>query len=203
MDWLTFFSSVTNSLAWPVTVIAIVWLLKDNISQIFPFIQKLKYKDFEVEFSKSIKELSEKSETAIEPAQEEDVEYLISPSKQKLYLLAELSPRSAILESWLLVEMAAAEIIQNRGLVSKQRMMGPLKIGQYLRKAQVLSHDQVDMYNELRHLRNQAVHVADTSFNLDEVKEYIDLALSMAYQLKKKINNWGQIKNSHTNAPNQ
>ncbi|HFD32537.1 MAG TPA: hypothetical protein ENJ28_07550 [Gammaproteobacteria bacterium] len=184
MDWLTFFSSIVNSLAWPVTVVVIIWLLKDNISRIFPFIQKFKYKDFEIEFSRSIRELSEKSESAIEHPPE-NLEYLVSPSKDKLYLLAEVSPRSAILEAWLLVEMAAVEVIKKQGLISKHRMMGPLKIGQYLRKAQVLNEEQLEIYNKLRHLRNQAVHVADTSFNLDEVKEYIDLALSMAYQLEK------------------
>ena len=186
MDSLTFISSVIDSLALPITVIVIVWLLKDNISHVFPFIQKLKHKEFEVEFSKSIKELAEKYETAIEHPPEY-VEYLVSPSKQKLYLLAEVSPRSAILESWLLVEMAAAEIIQERGLLTRKKMIGPLKIGQFLREAQVLSSEQIEIYNKLRHLRNQAVHVADASFNLDEVKEYVDFALSVAYQLEKKL----------------
>jgi hypothetical protein len=188
MDWLTFFSKIIDSIAWPSTAILLVWLLKDNISQLFPFIEKLKYKDFEIAFSQSIKELTEESEAEIEEPTEND-EFIYSNTKQKqdLYLLAKLSPRTAILESWLLVEMAAVEIIRNRGLVTHKKHMGPLTIGQHLHRAQVLTPEQFQIYNKLRNIRNQAVHISDTSFNLKEVTDYIDSALAMAYQLEKSI----------------
>lgn len=188
MDWLTFISTIIDSIVWPSTVIFIIWLLKDNIVQLLPFIEKFKYKDFEIAFGKSIKELVEKSESEIEkPPEGAEFTFSYSKQKQDLFLLAELSPRSAILESWILVESAAMEIIRNKGLITSKKIIGPLTIGQHLHRAEVLQPNQFQIYNKLRNLRNQAVHISETNFNIEEVKEYIDLALSMAYQLEKSV----------------
>ena len=50
MDWLQFTASVVGSLVWPATVIAAFFILKNYLPAIFPFVERLKYKDFEVEF---------------------------------------------------------------------------------------------------------------------------------------------------------
>jgi len=46
MDWLQFFASLITSLAWPVTLLAVVFMLRSNIGALFPYIERLKYKGF-------------------------------------------------------------------------------------------------------------------------------------------------------------
>ena len=51
MDWLTLVSNVISHLAWPCTVLICLYMLKDKLTNILPYIKNLKYKDFELEMS--------------------------------------------------------------------------------------------------------------------------------------------------------
>lgn len=188
MDWLTFISSLVSSLAWPATVIVAFFLLKNNLGSLFPFIEKLKYKDFELEFRKSIEKLVEKSKTAI-PAP--TGETLSSPALQlqdRLFNLAEISSRSAILEAWLQVESAAADVIESKKLTTSfKRTIAPLRFAELLSRNEILNSSQMEIFHQLRELRNKAVHIGDATFKLEEVTEYIDLALSLASEIRRKI----------------
>lgn len=186
MDWLQFIAAVIGSLAWPLTLAAAFFILKSYLPSVFPFIERLKYKDFEVEFRKSVHELAAKSKVALpEPIPEEP-----AAPKNHLYSLAEISPRSAILEAWLEVETAAAKTLQAKdpSLSSKVRMAAPLRIGELLTRKEVLNDQQLEIFHRLRDLRNKAVHIGDTTFQLTEVLEYIDLASSLAAQIRKGRN---------------
>lgn len=183
MDGLQFTASVIGSMAWPVTIIAIFFILKNYLPAIFPFIERFKYKDFEVEFRKSVQELAEKSQTAL-PAP--DDEQAAAP-RNRLYVLAELSPRSAILEAWLQVETAAAESLQAKDpdLTNKVRMLAPLRLGEMLNRREIINGAQKEIFNRLRDLRNKAVHIGDATFDPGEVTEYINLASSLASQIRR------------------
>lgn len=187
MDSLTFFSSLVSSLAWPVTAIVAFYLLKNNLGTFFPFIERLKYKNFELEFRKSIGELTEKSKTALPAPVAEQLPSTISQLRDRLFNLAEISSRSAILEAWLQVESAAADIIESRNLTTSfKRTIAPLRFAELLAKNDILNLSQMEIFHQLRELRNKAVHIGDATFKLDEVAEYIDLALSLASEIRRK-----------------
>lgn len=188
MDWLQFVASVVGSLAWPATVIGGFFILKNPLSMLFPFVERFRYKDFELEFRKSLQDLAEKSRD--EPPFPVAEPLPAASSRDKLYSLAEISPRSAILEAWLLVETAAAETIQKRSLSPAEKASGlaPLRIGDILRRGGVLGPAQMEIFNRLRELRNKAVHIGDSTFHLQEVKEYIDLASSLASRIESGAN---------------
>lgn len=52
MDWLTFISQVIGALAWPSAVITIFLGLRKPIRDLLPYIQKLKWKEVEIEFGR-------------------------------------------------------------------------------------------------------------------------------------------------------
>ena len=167
MDWLTFTSSLVSSLAWPVTVIAAFFLLKNNLGSLFPFIERLKYKDFELEFRKSIEKLVEKSKTAIPAPVEVPLPSLASELRDRLFNLAEISSRSAILEAWLQVESAAADIIESKKLTTSfKRANAPLRFAELLSRNEILDPSQMEIFHQLRDLRNKAVHIGDATFPL-------------------------------------
>jgi len=187
MGWLTFISSVISSLAWPVTVIVAFFLLKNNLGSLFPFIERLKYKDFELEFRKSIEKLVEKSKTAIPAPVEEHRSSPASQLRDRLFNIAEISSRSAIIEAWLQVESAAADVIENRKLTTSfKRTIAPLRFAELLSRNEILDSSQMEIFHKLRDLRNKAVHIGDATFILEEVAEYIDLALSLASEIRRK-----------------
>jgi hypothetical protein len=183
MNWRQFIATIIGSLAWPATLVVAFFLLKNQLPAIFPFVERLKYKGLEVEFRKSVQELAEQSRGAL-PAPDADE---LGDPRNRLYTLAELSPRSAILEAWLQVESAAAEVLQSRdpSLGPKARMLAPLRIGELLNRREIINGQQLQIFHRLRDLRNQAVHIADATFHLNEVTEYIDLASSLASQIRK------------------
>ena len=56
MDWKTFFSNVIDSASWPLAIGVIIFLLKEPIGKLLSLLVKLKYKDFELEFRRTLEE---------------------------------------------------------------------------------------------------------------------------------------------------
>jgi|GEM_PF-5664219 len=58
MNWLEFISSIIESLAWPAALFGILFLFRAKAAALLPYIGKLRYKEFELEFRESMRELS-------------------------------------------------------------------------------------------------------------------------------------------------
>lgn len=183
MTWIEFSAALVNSLAWPVAVLVIVYWLKDNLQSLLPFIDRLKYKDFEVQFRAAVREIAAESKVAL-PQQEEEEQPV--DVRDQLFQLAEVSPRSAILEAWLNVETSAIQRLQLLKTVPKDKLrnMAPLTLGKLLEDAKILTPGQMIIFHKLRDLRNKAVHVSETPFSTKDVVEYVDLALSLARTIR-------------------
>ena len=50
MDWLTFTSEVLRILAWPITILVVVVVLKRPITTLIREVIRVKWKDLEIEF---------------------------------------------------------------------------------------------------------------------------------------------------------
>ena len=84
------------------------------------------------------------------------------------------------------MESAAADIIESKGLTSSfKRAIAPLRLAELLSKNQILNSLQMEIFHQLRELRNKAVHIGDATFKFEEVAEYIDLALSLASEIRR------------------
>ena len=99
MDKYTFISEMTKALAWPGTLIVVLLLLRKPLASLIPFMRKLKFKEFEMEFSEKIQAL--KSEAEIDKTSEID-----APAMSIL----SFSTRTAVLEAWIELENVAASI---------------------------------------------------------------------------------------------
>ena len=56
MDRLTFVAELVAALAWPVTVLACVLLLRGFVTALVPLLRKLKYSDLELQFGREVAE---------------------------------------------------------------------------------------------------------------------------------------------------
>jgi len=186
MDWLTFFSSIINALAWPATLIVLLILIRKQLPQIAKSLRRLKYKDIEVEFGETAKAIANEVKAIVPAAQAENkiAGQEKEEVKARLEAIAELAPRAAILESWLQVEAAAADVIRQNNLDASTPYPGPLRLRDSLHKGGILNKRQIAIFEQLRTLRNEAVHVPDAEFTKTAVSNYIESAIAIASYLE-------------------
>ncbi|MGY1447448.1 hypothetical protein ACW582_09695 [Pseudomonas chlororaphis] len=182
MDWLTFFASIIGSLVWPIVTVILLLVFKDELTKVVPFIKKLKAGPVEAEFDREVKQLKElvASDYKIEDASPAAV-----ASKEFLFQLARLHPRSAILESWVRLEAAArAALPQDTSKASKAGYVPAANLSQALVSAGKIDQSQVTLYHELRRLRNDVAHLVGPEPTQESVHSYIELAASLQRRLE-------------------
>jgi hypothetical protein len=168
MDTLTFISEMAKALAWPLTVLIILLIVRNPLTNLIPSLQRLKYGDLELDFGRKVQELAAKATSEL-PSSE--------GARPSLTEIAYLSPRAAVLEAWLELEAAAMDASKRHHLnLTSREMRSPLALGQALEKAGILDGKKLEIYHRLRNLRNAAAHAADFAFDPEVAIEYADLA---------------------------
>ncbi|AZC56414.1 hypothetical protein [Pseudomonas chlororaphis] len=186
MDWLTFLSSIVNAVAWPATLVVLLVLIREQLPQIAKSLRRLKYKDIEMEFGEAAKAIANEVQT-IMPAAQADNKIAGQEKeevKARLEAIAELAPRAAILESWLQVEAAAADVIRQNNLGVLTPYPGPMRLRDSLHKGGILNKRQLAIFEQLRTLRNEAVHVPEAEFTKAAVSNYIESSIAIASYLE-------------------
>ena len=138
----------------------------------------LKYKDVEATFEKELSNTEVKvnsittNENVIVPNTE------LQDKIEQLKRIASLSPRAAILESWVLIEHAAGKsgFIQGANI---PRINSMLFVDWLIREGK-LPDDSIDAVSALRDLRNQVAHLPDLSIVQEDAERYIALAAKIS-----------------------
>jgi hypothetical protein len=156
MNWLEFTVEIVKALAWPLAVVLACLLLRKELKTLLGRIRRGKFGSAELEFEREVSELS--AETPAIGV--ELTEVRVSETSSALSLAAS-NPRASILNAWLRLESALFHLVATRGIILEKRTLGgALKA---LHKQAVIDADDVSLINELRSLRNSAVH--DESFD--------------------------------------
>lgn len=177
MDLLTFISVLIQSLAWPVTVVVVVTLLRNDLSQLLSNVRKFRHKDTEIDFAKTVREVGN------EIGSYSDSQKLIGEPDE----LALLSPRGSILESWIRIENALMDFNQRRGLSFSDKKYG---VGVNRKNIlQILDHEvlqksSIKALRKLRELRNEAVHMTDSSISPTVANEYSYMANQLVLEIE-------------------
>jgi hypothetical protein len=186
MDALTFFSKLIDAVAWPAVVLIVLFVVRKELPEIIRTLRKFKFKDFEIEFGEAAKAVASEARDFVSsnPQNIQIGGEATEDSLMRLRSIADLAPRAAILESWLKVEVAAVDVIRRHTNTSLTSMPGPMRLRDHLIRAEVLNKKQIEIFENLRELRNQAVHFADAQFTREAVESYIDAALMLATYLE-------------------
>lgn len=170
MDILTFISSLIESVAWPAAVVFLVYLLRSPLSRLLPLVTSLKYKDLELQFGNQLKRIGDAD------LPQKDHRKRLPLESQRVNRLAELSPRAAVLESWVSVELAAlgaARSLMQDEVHNKTLSYQAIRA---LERSGRLDQNAVSMLRDLRDLRNQAAHAPDFAISTDSAIEYAEAA---------------------------
>ena len=203
MNGYEFWSSIIHWLAWPITVIVAILVLRGGIATFLTNISKLRYKGFgqeiEAEASKDLDRI-EATQAVIQEAQalspgdevdsakgtevKADTQKLLKLQEQQEYQwlsgLAKVSPRSAIEEAWRSVERRINGLI--RTYVYEAERLGTVTQPFPYRLNLVDQHRLIPPFltpllREMREVRNRAVHREDYDVTETDAYRYIQQAM--------------------------
>lgn len=172
------FVKLITGIAWPVAVVWVAYLFKGELRSLLHRMSQLKYKDVEAKFESGLAEAEAKvssigpSPVALPPRPE------ITSKLESLRRIADVSPRAAIMEAWVLVEDAAGRSGFVQG-ASIPRVNPHLFVEELVRLGK-LPKESDALLDQMRKLRNQAAHLPDFSINQDEADRYLQLAARMS-----------------------
>lgn len=175
LDLLTFISKLIDSLAWPLATVVLGLVLRRQITLLLPFVRRVKAGPLEAEFEREVRELRTSADSAAskkptaKPAWQEEAEQL-----------AQINPRSAIMEAWRQTESALISTLQTRhpGL-SERDVRSTREVLRLLGEKGVATPEEVAMLNQMRFLRNQAGHVESFQPTYDAAMNFVRLAGEM------------------------
>jgi len=176
--WIDQIICLIDILVWPVTIFLLILLARRPIQRLIPFIQRIRYKDFELEFSKKL------AEVAADVGESSLLESEGSEERDKIYALVDVSPASAVIEAWKSLEQAAQEKV--RQLAPKdETFQDPLRRPlDYLDHKGVLVPSAASATRDLRMLRNQAAHAGAGEISREDALKYAALASRIRTQIE-------------------
>lgn len=184
MDVLTLVSELGKSLAWPVTTIVLVFLLRKPLIELVPLLKRLKYKEFELEFSQEVSELKAEVEAMAKEKGEDSPS--VSADSERLLSLVSFSSRAAIMEAWLEVESAAVTTASSLwGQSPSDTFRDMPKLGEYLMQCKVIDQKQLAVFHKLRELRNKAARAQELNLSANDAMSYVQLASDLAKHIRK------------------
>jgi hypothetical protein len=183
MDWMSSLVRLVDALAWPVTVLVGIGLLRGPLARLIPETRRVKYKDFEAEFGRQVHELRESAaaeHAKTKPSRGDD-------RARRLRELASIAPNASVLEAWRDVETAAKALLAAHDYDLDYDVDTPYRmIEGVLGRDDLVPTRQVKMYRELRRLRNKVAHADDYDLSPGQAREYIDLAMALCEELEER-----------------
>ena len=180
MTWLEFIASFVTALAWPVAVLVIALILREPLKGLIPMLQRMKYKDFEMEFGRKLAEARE--EAGVENELTSTAEP--TPEEVRILELARVSPRAAVTEAWRWVELASLEAARSLLGEKFQNKTFTYQAIRKLEQDERIDRGAVLLMRDLRGLRNDAVHSPEFAIPPEAALEYARTARQLVGYLK-------------------
>ena len=170
------FVEIIKAIAWPASIVWLGYIFRSEVRQLIGRMSSLKYKDIEANFDKKLAKAESEAKEINIPIEKKSMDEL--SQAEQLMRIAEVSPRAAIVEAWTLIEMAASKKGLKEGVAIPR--MSPKMIVNYLMMSGKMPKNSIDIIDQLRMLRNQAVHMPDFALNQNEAERYLELAVQSA-----------------------
>jgi hypothetical protein len=162
-------------------LVGLVLVLRKPIRGLLPLLQRLKYKELEIEFGRRVEEVKQELAQELPPGAAQPTP---EPANSALLRLAEVSPRAAVLEAWREVELAALEAARKVGGEAFRNRTLTFEAIRVLERSESLDRNIIGLLRDLRGLRNQAAHAPDFALTKESALEYAESALAVARYLR-------------------
>lgn len=158
---------------WPSTILLILWLFRNQLKQLIPLIQRIKYKDVEIEFTKRLEQVFE------DFGELSKTKLIQNSSSSNILKLIEISPSSAVMESWKNLELTARKKVKQllpNGETYQKPLIRPLD---YLDYKGAIHSSKASALRELKALRNDVAHTEGIRITKEDALQYAELTLSI------------------------
>lgn len=177
MDVLTFIAELVKALAWPLVVGAIAIAFRVEVVKLIQRIRKGKIGPAEFDFELAVAVLA--VQPPPEPAAVEQ--------EPDLPLIDYSNNRAAILDAWNRVVVAAHKLAYNNAPRSSQAQLKAATIGRQIEDNKLLDERSIALFDDLRALRNHAVHLAEFNPSKLSTNRYVTLAKELEDTINQAI----------------
>jgi hypothetical protein len=180
VSWKEFVASIIGSLVWPTMIVMLVVILRRPIVRLIPLLQRVKYKDLELDFGKQARELGDEVATELPPLRSTERSDVRNSVAERI---AGESPRAAVIEAWREVELAALSAARRLGGDTVTGKSLSYQAIRYLENSDELDRGVVSLLRDLRGLRNQAAHAPEFAISTESALDYAAAAAQVAEYL--------------------
>lgn len=174
MDWLTFIAEIVKGAAWPTVVLVALLVFRPELAALLGRLKKGKIAGAEFEFEDAVDELRAAATPAI--------------AKVEVIPISLDNPRATVLEAWLKVEDAARKLAFAKGIPPSMTSVRPPALIKAIEEKGGLTTEQIELFRELRRLRNESAHSGDFSPSAESVVNYVSLAHGLAAAIERLTN---------------
>lgn len=177
-----------DTIAWPVTVLIIFYMFREQLAILLPGLRRLKAGPVEAEFEKEIKQISDEQ---IRHLPNTDSSPQAVTRKNQLAETAQINSQNAIIDAWQGIEFALKKAILQRfgGNSPPPNITSPISMIRELLQEGCLDTSEVSLLHELRGLKNQVTHLPDFKPSHESVMTFFELAV----RIEEKLNNLSNI----------
>lgn len=170
MDAATFTVQMVRTLAWPAVVGFVFWNVRGHVGSLIANIRQLRWKEAEVTFGKELDRVEDELPPPVEAIGRLEV--------QELAAEAQLPPAYIVQQAWLRVERALNEPLTKKGIKT-----GP--VAHLISRPDLpLTSAERKTLEELRVLRNRAVHDVEPDISVTDALRYRALAETLARRIE-------------------
>jgi hypothetical protein len=182
VNGLAFIASLVHSLAWPAAVAVAVIVLRRPIgAALGRGVRRLRAGPVEVEFDQELAEVREELRRSPELTAEPSA---LGNLGEELARLAELSPRAAVLEAYIRIEVRLTELLADTGM-DVPRLTGR-QLARLARNQGLISDETLAAIDGLSVLRNLAAHTPADDIGAKRARDYLALADAVLYAMRTK-----------------
>jgi uncharacterized protein YutE (UPF0331/DUF86 family) len=183
MDWKQFISSIIEHVSWPIVILIIFVLLREQISKLIEKIGHLKYKDLELDFDnvkKQAEAIGNKKENSYKVIKDSESEKVFNSLEEQILETVEKAPAAAVLLAWSTLETAIASAVSRLAISTESpSYRSPLHNLDMLEKHSEISKEHVNLLHKMRELRNKIAHEQTITISITEEQalEYSNTAI--------------------------
>ncbi len=171
--------TIIGTLAWPITTIIVVVLLRKPLSQLLTTLKTLKYKDLELEFEREASRILAEAERDLPEPQIEHSRHS-EDSGIRYSLGGDDDPAKDILGAWRKFELFLHELAMSNNIGAANNVRAVVNS---LEKQQIIKPEVAEVILNLSALRNRVAHSREeavnneTSVNFRDALTRVELAL--------------------------
>lgn len=181
MGWLEFISKVIGAIAWPAVLIVLLIVLRRELRALVGAVERIKYKDFEAEFSKKAAELESKALALLQPTAKRPSLPAPTPD-QSLDALVRTSPRLAVADAFTFVERAIRDAGARHGL-DAEATRGNRETLRELRRRNLIPDEVRSVFSELRVVRDGLTHTRGAEISEEAARRFVNAAKALAQSI--------------------